>query len=152
MRKYGFFLIILVTTLVVGIIYGISVYKFQVFPYRYSKMAYNYFFNQEKIDVNYGPWSIGIYTGLSPFELHDPENISNPVLTGKDVKDIDAKFVADPFMVVEDGRFYMFFEVLNRATSQGDIGYAESDDGRKWEYRKIVIDEPFERVLLLVEI
>jgi len=37
----------------------------------------------------------------------------------------------------------MFFEVLNRANSQGDIGYAESKDGNKWDYKKIIIDEPF---------
>ena len=142
MRRYGLSLIALITTLVIGIIYGMSIYKFQVFPYEIFKIAYNYF-HPEEADVSYGPWSIGIYTGLSPFELHDPENISNPVLTGKDVTDIDAKFVADPFMAVENGHFYMFFEVLNRANSQGDIGYAESEDGEKWEYKKIVIDEPF---------
>jgi hypothetical protein len=37
----------------------------------------------------------------------------------------------------------MFFEVLKRANSQGGIGYAESEDGKKWEYKKIIIDEPF---------
>ena len=126
-----------------GIIYEIAIYKFHVFPYQHSKMAYNYYFNHDEVNNQYGPWSIGVYTGLSPFELHDSEHIANPVLTGKNVTDIDAKFVADPFMVVEGGRFYRFFEVLNRANPQGDIGYAESDDGGKWEYKKIIIDEPF---------
>ncbi|MEO8324214.1 MAG: hypothetical protein ABI618_00075, partial [Nitrospirota bacterium] len=142
MKRYLVSLILVGTTLVIGIIYGISIYKFQVFPYRYSQMAYNYF-NREEVDVSYGPWSIGVYTGSTPFELTDPEDISNPVLTAKDVKDIDAKFVADPFMAIKDGRFYLFFEVLNRANNQGDIGYAESEDGKKWEYKKILIDEPF---------
>lgn len=91
----------------------------------------------------YGPYSIGIYSGSSPFELRQPEDISNPILTGRDVTDIDATFVADPFMIVEKDRYYMFFEVLNRANKQGDIGYAESLDGKKWEYKKIIIDEPF---------
>ena len=53
------------------------------------------------------------------------------------------KFVADPFMVVENGRFYMFLEILNRETVQGDIGYAESENGVTWNYRKIIIDEAF---------
>ena len=28
-------------------------------------------------DVRYGPWSIGIYTGSTPFEINDPAEISN---------------------------------------------------------------------------
>ena len=45
---------------------------------------------------------------IRPCPLHDPEDISNPVLTGKNVADIDAKFGADPFMPVEGGRFMCF--------------------------------------------
>lgn len=90
-----------------------------------------------------GPWSIGIYEGPTPFDLADPEGISNPVLTGKDVVDVNANFVADPFMVFKDGKYFIFFEVLNRATNQGDIGYAESSDGIHWKYRQIIIDEDF---------
>lgn len=37
----------------------------------------------------------------------------------------------------------MFFEILNRETNQGDIGFAESTDGKHWEYQKVIIDEPF---------
>jgi len=37
----------------------------------------------------------------------------------------------------------MFFEVMNRATDKGDIGYAESEDGIKWNYGKIIINEKF---------
>jgi len=111
-----------------------------VFPYRNMVMSY---FVPPDETVRYGPWSIGIYAGSSPFELTSPTDIANPVLSGKDVKDIDAKYVADPFMMVQDSRFFLFFEVLNRANSQGDIGYAESPDGKKWEYKKIIIDEPF---------
>lgn len=142
MRNAIVWLTVLVATLGIGTVYGIAIGKFHVFPYRYSQMAYQYF-TQEKAGERYGPWSIGVYTGTSPFALQDPEHISNPVLTGKDVTDIDAAFVADPFMVVEDDRMSMFFEVLNRANSQGDLGYAESGDGKHWKYKKIIIDEPF---------
>ncbi|MCK5235673.1 MAG: hypothetical protein KAR06_01710, partial [Deltaproteobacteria bacterium] len=90
-----------------------------------------------------GSWSIGIYEGSSPFYLADPKDISNPVLTKKDVVDIDATFVADPFMVINEKKHFMFFEVLNRETNQGDIAYAESMDGKKWNYKKVVIDEEF---------
>lgn len=88
-------------------------------------------------------WSIGIYTAESPFDLLPSENKSNPVLTAKDVTDIPADFVADPFMVKENSIWYMFFEVMNANTKQGDIGLAMSNDGLNWTYNQIVLDEPF---------
>jgi hypothetical protein len=94
-------------------------------------------------DKDYGPWSIGIYEGSSPFNLADSGDIINPVLTGKNVDDISAKFVADPFLVLENRKYFMFFEVLNRETNQGDIGYAESTNLEKWNYKQIIIDEEF---------
>lgn len=88
-------------------------------------------------------WSVGIYTGTSPFDFNPPEHIKNPVLTAADVTDVPAKFVADPFMVREGSSWYMFFEVLNAANDQGDIGFAESSDGFHWHYGSIVLDEDF---------
>jgi hypothetical protein len=88
-------------------------------------------------------WSIGIYTGPSPFELSPAPGIENPVLSGASVTDIPAEFVADPFMVREDGLWHMFFEVLNGESRQGEIGWATSSDALRWEYRKIVLAEPF---------
>jgi hypothetical protein len=46
-------------------------------------------------------------------------------------------------MVNDGSLWYMFFEVLNEATRQGDIGLATSPDGYDWIYRQIVLDEPF---------
>lgn len=88
-------------------------------------------------------WSIGIYTGDSLTNFTSPANISNPVLTAKDVTDVPAHFVADPFMVFEDGTWYMFFEVLNGYDCRGDIGLATSNNGFNWQYQQIVLDEPF---------
>lgn len=88
-------------------------------------------------------WSIGIYTGDSPFQLQPPPNILNPVLTGADVTDIPAAFVADPFMVQHAGRWHMFFEVLNSETKRGEIGLATSDDAFSWTYQQIVLNEAF---------
>lgn len=87
-------------------------------------------------------WSIGIYTGKSLFNFSS-ENISNPVLTAKNVTDVQAHFVADPFMVQDNGIWYMFFEVLNARDKQGDIGLAISHDAVNWTYKQIVLDEPF---------
>ncbi len=87
-------------------------------------------------------WSVGIYKGSSPFNLSS-RNIKNPVLTYKDIKDVDAEFVADPFMVKEGPLWYMFFEVMNSRTQQGDIALATSMNGIDWEYKQIVLDESF---------
>ncbi len=88
-------------------------------------------------------WSIGIYIGESLFNFVCPEKITNPVLTANDITDIPAHFVADPFMVCEDGIWYMFFEVLNSLQNKGVIGLATSNDAYKWNYQQIVLDEPF---------
>lgn len=88
-------------------------------------------------------YSIGIYSGTSPFYLHPAANVKNPVLSAKSVTDVRAEFVADPFMVIEDHTWYMFFEVMNARTNQGDIGLATSNDGLNWTYRQIVLDESF---------
>jgi len=88
-------------------------------------------------------WSIGIYKGKSPFDLISPNNVHNPVLTAKDVSDIAAEFIADPFMVQENGTWYLFFEVMNAKTREGEIGFATSDDGFTWTYKQIIVNEPF---------
>jgi hypothetical protein len=88
-------------------------------------------------------WSIGIYTGDSPFQLKPPTDKPNPVLIATDVTDIPAGFVADPFMLRRDGRWHMFFEVMNRETRQGAIALAVSDDAFSWTYQQVVIKEPF---------
>ena len=88
-------------------------------------------------------WSIGIYTGNSPFKQGSPSNLSNPVLTARDVTDIQASFVADPFMVRENATWYMFLEVMPAKTYLGKIAVASSNDGWHWAYQRIVIDEPY---------
>jgi len=100
--------------------------------------------NRSRITTfNKNDWAIGIYTGVSPFELRPAEGVVNPVLTASDVNDIKAEFVADPFMIKKDDRWYMFFEALNALTNKGVISLAESQDGLSWDYRKVVLSEPF---------
>jgi hypothetical protein len=88
-------------------------------------------------------WAIGIYRGPHPLSLAPPPGLANPVLTRREVDDVPARFVADPFMIHRDGRWWMFFEVLNRRSSRGEIGLASSDDGLRWRYQQIVLAEPF---------
>lgn len=88
-------------------------------------------------------WTIGIYRGESPFALAPAQSGRNPVLKAEDVTDVPAKFVADPFLVQEDSTWYLFFEVYNNKTQQGDLAVATSKDARRWEYQQIILDESF---------
>ena len=88
-------------------------------------------------------WTIGIYTGSSPFDFNSRQSRRNPVLKAEDVTDASAKFVADPFLIEEESTWYLFFEVYNNETQQGDLAVATSKNARRWEYQQIVIDEPF---------
>ena len=87
-------------------------------------------------------WSIGIYTGDSPYDLKPNAQISNPVLTAADVTDIPASFVADPF-IIRVNSWFMFFEVWNLSSNKGDIALATSDNGLEWRYERVVLSEPF---------
>ena len=88
-------------------------------------------------------WSIGIYAGRSPLELAPHPALENPVLRAADVHDLDALFVADPFMVRSGERWSMFFEILERSSERGVIGLASSDDGLRWRYEQVVLREEF---------
>lgn len=88
-------------------------------------------------------WAIAIYTGDSPDNLAPRSGVDLPVLTAQDVTDVKADLVADPFMVKEEGRWYMFFEIWNLHTDRGEISLATSDDAIDWEYQQVVMAEPF---------
>jgi hypothetical protein len=88
-------------------------------------------------------WSIGIYSGESPLGLTPWGEVRNPVLSAEHVSDVDASFLADPFMVRSGQLWYMFFEILNRERDCGEIGLATSPDCATWQYRKVVLREPY---------
>jgi len=89
-------------------------------------------------------WTLGIYEGSSPTSLRPAAGASNPVLTARDVTDLDAISVADPFMAQKDGVWYMFFEVTARKGGHKSIGMASSPDALHWTYRGIALDEPWD--------
>ena len=73
-------------------------------------------------------WSIGIYEGADPLTLSSAIWIRNPIITARDITDIKARFVADPFMIRKDEEWHLFFEVLNNDRNKGEIGHARSHD------------------------
>lgn len=90
-------------------------------------------------------YAIGIMTGAHPMVWSDPDPALavNPVITARDVTDVAARFVADPFMVQRDGIWHMFFETLDATVNRGVVSWATSSDGFSWQYRKVVLREPF---------
>jgi hypothetical protein len=88
-------------------------------------------------------WTVGIYFGESSFDFDPSKNKRNRVIRAEDVTDVAASFVADPFLIHEDGTWFLFFEVYNLGTSQGDLAVATSKNAKKWEYQQVVLDESF---------
>lgn len=67
----------------------------------------------------------------------------NPVLTAADVTDYGwVEGVADPFLVVDDGDWHLFFEVYNSTRDPtAVIGHAVSrTNGDTWEYDRVVLE------------
>ena len=88
-------------------------------------------------------WAIDIFTGPTLFDLRSASGSGRPAISAESVTDVPAQFVADPFMMEVDNTWHMFFEVMNERTGKGDIGLATSRDGLQWDYRQIVLTEPF---------
>jgi hypothetical protein len=105
----------------------------------------NYLYKCYHYEPSVQKWSIGIYSSNSsePLNFDNDPRVNNPVLTCDDVNDVAADFVADPFLVSNNGSYFLFFEIMNKTNSQGDIAVATSNDGYNWSYSRIVLDEPF---------
>ncbi|WP_152619469.1 glucosamine inositolphosphorylceramide transferase family protein [Cohnella kolymensis] len=97
-----------------------------------------------KRTVNLAIWAIKVFE--SPMiltEEPDAKVLASPSLQASDVTDVEAEFVADPFMMFHKSKYYLFFEVLDRSTGKGVIGLAISNDGKEWHYDRIVLRESY---------
>lgn len=88
-------------------------------------------------------WSVGIFSGPSPLELRPHPGVANPVLSKSDIHDVDARLVADPFLIQRDGVWHLFVEILPEVDRVGVIGHATSPDGVHWTYQGVVLREAF---------
>ncbi len=120
----------------VGVVYGICIHKYRVFPYKTVQRAFHR-------ALRNGPWSIGLYQGPTPFQLAPSPEVKNPLLTWEDVTDVDAVYVADPFLVREKGEYFLFFEVMDRETGRGKIALARGSCLAHLRYEGVVLEEPF---------
>jgi hypothetical protein len=106
--------------------------------WRFSPNMYRWLQGRERQE-----FSVGIAVGDSPFALKFPASIANPVVAREHVTDVPAVIVADPFMLHDGRRWYLFLEIVNHFSGKGEIGLAVSDDALTWEYRSIVLREQF---------
>ena len=88
-------------------------------------------------------WSIGILSSRKTDSLEFFDQLSNPVLSGKNAFKPFYHYVADPFVVLQDGVYFMFFEIWNAISRLGNIGYASSEDGHRWQFQGIALQENF---------
>ncbi|HEY6350691.1 MAG TPA: hypothetical protein VI636_14905 [Candidatus Angelobacter sp.] len=88
-------------------------------------------------------WSIAIYRGPTPLDLHSVNGQGDPVLTARHVTDIQAEFVADPFLIFAGGIWHMLFEAMDLRSSRGVVSLATSPDAQTWTYQQVVLQEPF---------
>lgn len=89
-------------------------------------------------------WAIGIRRPTDPLRPAVPGGGEDrPVLTAADIPDVDSDFVADPFLLHRDGRWHLFFEIMERKTWRGCLAVASSVDGERWDYGGVVLREPF---------
>jgi len=93
--------------------------------------------------IHFDAWSIGISVQDDVLQASILQAQYHQILKASDVTDVTALFVADPILFEQNGIYYLFFEVLNARTQQGDIGVATSTNGLDWHYERIVLDEKF---------
>jgi hypothetical protein len=94
----------------------------------------------KKVDIPV--WSIKVFKSNNTLKVKPKDPIlGKPTIQASDVTDVKAQFVADPFLITHDSKFYMFFEVLNKQNELGEIGLATSENGEEWSYDRIVLRE-----------
>ena len=99
--------------------------------------------------MNDGVYTIGLYTDLAQ-TIHPPAavpfpTVTNPILTTSIVTDRTGQTgIADPFIYLDNGIYYIFFEIIagyNAATGQyaDEVAYVWSADLVNWTYGQVVI-------------
>jgi len=128
----------LISSLISGIIIGVYLGRSRGIPF---------------VDMK-EDWSIGVYFGEDPFNFVLHENISNPVLTNKDITDISSGgFCFKPINVSKEDTPYFLLEPLqddfrfkNDVEIQDIIiqqifDIEKNEDKQREEYRKIIETE-----------
>ncbi len=79
--------------------------------------------------------------GAADFTLEAHPSVVNPVLTAAHVTDVaNVDYIADPFVVVEGGVYYLFYEAHISTNGYTVLCYSTSNDGLAWTYGAKILD------------
>ena len=88
-------------------------------------------------------FKIRIAIGESPMDLSSLDGPNACTLGPDIVTDLDALFIADPFVIIHHDRAWVFFEAMENKSRKGVICAAWSEDGLAWTYHGRVLEEAF---------
>lgn len=86
-------------------------------------------------------WSVGLLTGSSLGRLTTPAGIVNPIISEHELATCGGTMAADPFAILVDGVWNLFFEMTTRTSPNAVIGCATSGDLRNWQIVGTVLEE-----------
>ena len=87
-------------------------------------------------------WSIAMYRGSSPLALSPESPEARPSLTGRDIRGMRCRSIADPFLLQRDGCWHLFAEAVDADSGRGEIVFATSPDAQVWTYGGVALREP----------
>ena len=87
-------------------------------------------------------WSIGFRIVDTPLQKINPSNNIFSKDSLKKITNSSTRFLADPFLLYENGTYYLFFEHQGKA-GPAKIGLFQSSDGVNYSFEGNVIDETF---------
>ena len=128
--KKKILIIAAVVLVVMGVFLGLLATRSMTVPFFYRIKAGTY-------------WSIGTIRTNSPFDI----NCDSIAVIDYHIQHShpEARFMADPFIVEENGEYYIFYEYFpsKMNSTWGDIAVLKSTDLQNWEFLDVVLDEQF---------
>jgi len=88
-------------------------------------------------------WKIGTIRTVNPLQINKDSIITIDFSINQVRPEV--RFMADPFVVEENGTYYIFYEYFpsKMNSTWADIAVLKSEDLTNWEYLGIVLDEDF---------
>lgn len=85
-------------------------------------------------------WSVGLLQGASLDALTAPSGIVNPIVSEHELAECGGTMAADPFAILVDGVWHLFFEMTRRGSADAVIGCARSRDLLSWQILGTVLE------------
>ena len=83
---------------------------------------------------------MGLLQGASLDALKAPAGVVNPIISEHELAACGGTMAADPFAILVDGVWHLFFEMTRRGSPDAVIGCARSRDLRSWQILGTVLE------------